>query len=151
VPIISSCLSDSAHAEPFLLASCVLRFIQIGPFVVRTGRKRRDHPAAVGGRKPKSGEQAGELGSFAARNSTDPELRHRTDNDFHGPAVRVSCDTRRNNLSELVPEFFLLVREGLRWTSESLRNDRFSCSGGPAILVIDERATAFQNGGWCAV
>ena len=43
------------------------------------------------------------------------------------------------------------VGEGLGWAAESLRHDRFSCSGVLAILVADKRATRFQDSGWGAV
>src|ERR1700693_124569 len=135
----------------FPLLTDLLRFVQIGPLVIQLGRKRRDDPAAVGGCEPESREQTRQVPRLGSRDSTGSELRHRTDNDFHGPAVRISCDTRRNNFGELVPQFFLLLRESLRWTAESLRHDRFSCSGVLSILVISERATAFQNSGWCAI
>ena len=104
----------------------------------RARRKYRDYPAAVGGRKAKSRKQAGELPCLGSRDSTGPESRHCADNDFHGPAVRICCDTRRNHLGELAPQFFLFVGEGLRWAAELLRHDRLSSSGILAILVTDE-------------
>src|ERR1700722_13498235 len=103
----------------FPLLTDLLRFVQIGPLVIRLGSQGRDYPTAVGGGEAESREQARQVPGLGSRDSTGPELRHRTDNDFHGPAVRISCDTRRNHLTELVPEFFLLVRESLRWASES--------------------------------
>jgi hypothetical protein len=129
----------------------LLRFIQIDPFVVRLGRKRRDYSAAVGWRKPEPRKQAGELRRLGSRDSTGPELRHSTDDDFRGPAVRMSCDTRRNHLGELAPCLFLLVCESPRWAAELLCHDRLSRSGFLAILVVDEGATSLQNGRWCAV
>src|SRR6202035_3287623 len=125
--------------------------VQIGPFVVRLGHKRSDYPAAVGRRQPKSRKQAGELPCLSSRDSACPKLRHRRDDDFHGPPVRICCDAGGNDFGELAPQFFLLVRESLWWTAELLRHDRVSCPCLLPILVIDERATRFQDGGRCAV
>jgi hypothetical protein len=97
----SSRNSDAATSSISYLV--LMRFIQIGPVVVRIGRKRCDYPAAVGGRKPESRKQAGELPCLSPRDSACPKLRHRRDDDFHGPAVRICCDTGRNDFGELVP------------------------------------------------
>ena len=108
------------------------------------GRKRRDHAAAVGGRKPKSREQARKVPGLGSRDQTGPKLRHGTDNDFHGPAIRIRCDARRNHLGELAPYLFLFVGEALRWAAELLRHHGLSSSGILAILVSDEGATSLQ-------
>ncbi len=129
----------------------LLRFIQFSPLRLLFRRKRSDYPAVVGGRKAESREQAGELSPLGPSDSACPKLRHCTDDDFHGPAVRVSCDTFWNHLSELAPYSFLFVGVRLGWTAKLLRNDRFSCSGCLPILVINERATRFQDSGRCAV
>jgi hypothetical protein len=101
--------SDADDPHCLFLLTGLLRFIQVRPFVARTGRKRRDYPAAIGGREAESREQAGELRRLGSRDSTGSKLRHNRDDDFHGPAVRISCGTRRNHLRELSPYSFLFV------------------------------------------